>query len=79
MWVDTRFSLPNANYALVQTLGFTGGERSNCTQINVGGVPVTTPVATGGNPSYWNNLVATAVANAISDTAAYNNFVVDVK
>jgi hypothetical protein len=79
MWVDTRFSLPNANYALVQTLGFTGGERSNGTQINVGGVPVTTPVATGGNPSYWNNLVATAVANALSDTAAYNNFVVDVK
>ena len=79
MWVDTRFSLPNANYALVQTLGFTGGERSNGTQINVGGVPVTTPVATGGNPSYWNNLVATAVAHALSDTAAYNNLVVDVK
>lgn len=79
MNIDTTFSTPHASYALVQTLGFTGAERSNGSLITVGGVSVTTPVAIGSTPGYWNNLLATEVAKALSESAAYENLVIDVK
>lgn len=79
MNIDTTFSTPHASYALVQTLGFTGAERSNGSQITVGGVSVATPVAIGSTPGYWNNLLAAEVANALSESAAYKNLVIDVK
>lgn len=79
MNVDRTFSAPRESFALVQTLGFTGAERSNGTQITVGGVPVVTPAAIGGVSGYWNNLLATGVAKALSESAAYKNLVIDVK
>lgn len=79
MNIDTTFSTPHASYALVQTLGFTGAERSNGSLITVGGVSVTTPVAIGSTTGYWNNLLATEVAKALSESAAYENLVIDVK
>lgn len=79
MNVDRTFSVPRESFAFVQTLGFTGAERSNGTQITVGGVPVVTPVANGGASGYWNNLLATGVAKALSESTAYKNLVIDVK
>ena len=79
MNVDRTFSAPRESFAFVQTLGFTGAERSNGTQITVGGVPVVTPVANGGASGYWNNLLATGVAKALSESTAYKNLVLDVK
>lgn len=79
MNIDSTFSTSNASYALIQTLGFTGAERSNGSQITVGGVTITTPVAIGSTPGYWNNLLATGAAKALSESAAYKNLVIDVK
>jgi len=79
MNVDSSYFLDPKVNAYVQTLGFTGVERSSGSPITIGGVSIQTPTGNGTNSSYWNNLLATQVAQALGESTKFGNFVIDVK
>ena len=79
MKIDNTFLLDPKVDAIVQTLGFTGIERSNGQSVSIGGVTIPTPTGNGSNSGYWNNLFASQVAQTLSQNSKFNNFVIDVK
>ncbi len=79
MNVDSSYFLDQKVNAYVQTLGFTGVERSTGSPITIGGVSIQTPSGNGTNAAYWNNLLATQVAQALGQAANFSKFVIDVK
>jgi Ca2+-binding RTX toxin-like protein len=77
--VDSSYFLDQKVNAYVQTLGFTGVERSTGSPITIGGVLIQTPTGDGSNAGYWNNLLATQVAQALDQATNFGKFVIDVK
>jgi hypothetical protein len=79
MNVDSSYFLDQKVNAYVQTLGFTGVERSSGSPITVGGISIPTPSGNGTNAGYWNNLLAAQVAQTLGQASNFSKFVIDVK
>ena len=79
MNVDSSYFLDQKVNAYVQTLDFTGVERSSGSPITVGGISIPTPSGNGTNAGYWNNLLAAQVAQTLGQASNFSKFVIDVK